>query len=147
MAGSPQGLVPMSLVRNLLAETRGLGSKRKRWLRHWDIEREQGCRQARTVAEARMSFKRAVAPPALWSRLVPHSEGWKSLKSSLPSRVGNWGGCDTGSQPYPSVSQCPLTCCHKAGLSLPFQHSVGRKLCRKIHGLRTREAFRNAECP
>ena len=146
VAGSPQGLVPMSLVWNLLAETLGLGSKRKRWLRHWDIEREQSCRQARTVAEARMSFKRAVAPPALWSQLVPLLEGWKSLKSSLPSGVGNWGGYDTGSQPYPSESQCPLTYCHKAGLSSPFQHSVGRKLCMKICGLRTWEPFRNAEC-
>lgn len=50
----------MSLVRNLLAGTLGLRSKRKRLWRHWDIEREQGCSQARTVAEARMSFKRAL---------------------------------------------------------------------------------------
>lgn len=48
----------MSLVRNLLAGTLGLESKRKRRQRHWDIEKEQGRSQTRTVAEARMSFKR-----------------------------------------------------------------------------------------
>lgn len=53
----------MFLVRNLLAGILGLGSKRKRWWRHWDIEREQSCCQARTVAKARMSFKEAVGTP------------------------------------------------------------------------------------
>ena len=61
-ASAPVSLRPQLHVRNKesLGRDSGAGEQEEATRRHWDIEREQGCRQARTVAEARMSFKRAV---------------------------------------------------------------------------------------
>lgn len=82
----------MSLVRNLLAGILGLGSKRKR---RGDTGTLRGNRAA---AKPGLWLRQEClssgqwAPPALWSQLVPLWGGWRSLKSSHPSRAGKREG-------------------------------------------------------
>lgn len=78
--------------------------------RHWDIEREQGCGQARTVAEARMSFKRAVGTSCFVEPAgtpLGRPEEPKVL-TPLQDRELGWLRC--GLTATPLHVQCPLPC-------------------------------------